>query len=158
MPRKNLLGECHRLCGAGAPARGFYRWKKNFCLHPGHVEWKQSTVLNHLPRYLVFTRGELAERNLLAIANAVNQRKVRGGQQPQVLAVLLVDALDIFSNHHPNSRAHLRVRRLFAARSFPPALSADRTNKPTALHVAAANRCDASAFQAEIRNLSKSLI
>jgi len=44
--------------------------------------------------------------NFLASADLIDQRKNRGGQQPQVLAVLFVDAFDVLSDHQLYARAN----------------------------------------------------
>src|SRR4029077_8945811 len=126
-------------------------------LHPGHVEWEQSAVLDHLPRDLVLARRELTEWNFLAMADAVNQRKIRRSQQSQVLAVLFVNPLNVFSDHHPDSSTHFGIWRLLAAGSFSSTLAAHCTDKSSALHLAAPDRRYTSALQAEIRNLTQRL-
>ncbi len=94
---------------------GRNRRQKNFFLHASDVERKQSAVLDHLLRDLVLAGRELSERNFFPGANLVDERKIGRGQQAQVLAILLVDALDIFGDHDLNAGAHLCVGRLLAA-------------------------------------------
>ena len=49
--------------------------EENFPLHPRHIERKQPAVFDHLPRNLIFSSSEFAERNLFPAANAVDQGK-----------------------------------------------------------------------------------
>ena len=158
VPREDFFGQSHRSCGAGAPARGLNRRQKYFSLHARHVEREQPAVFDYLPRNLIFPGSELAERNFFAAANAVDQRKVRRGQQTEVLAILLVDALDILGNDNPNAGAHFRIRRLFAARSFAAPLAAHCAHKSATLHIAASDRRHVSALQTEVRNLAQRLV
>ncbi len=149
VPRKNLLRQRH-----GA----FFslHWRQEyFLLHPSHVEGKQPAILNYLPRNLIFPGGELGKRNLLPAANPINQRKISRSQHAQVLAILFVDALNILGDHNLDACAHLRVRRLLPARSFPAPLPAHRAYKPAALHLAATYGSYAAALQPKIRNLSR---
>ena len=78
--------------------------------------------------------------------------------RPRFWEFLLVDALNVFGNHAANSGTHFRVGRLLAARTFAAPLAADRADEAASLHVAAANRSHAAAFQSEIRNLAQRLI
>ena len=76
----------------------------------------------------------------------------------QVLAILLVDALNILGDHHLNAGTHLRVRRLLAARSLAAPLPAHRAHKAAALHIATSNGRHAPALQPKIRNLAQRLV
>ena len=142
----------------GPLARVLDRRQEHLPLHARHIERKQPAVLNHLPRDLIFAGRELAQRNLFPAANPVDQRKVGRSQHSQVLAILLVDALNVFRDHHLDAGAHLGVRRLLAARSFAAPLSAHRAHKSAALHVAAPDRRHAAALQPKIRNLAQRLV
>ncbi len=119
-------------------------------MHPGHIELKQPTVFNNLPRNLVFALSKLGQRNFLARANAFNQRKIRRGQHPQVLAILLVNALDVFGDHDFDPGAKLRIGRLLAARPLATPLAADCRHKAAALHVATLDRHFVATFQAGV--------
>src|SRR5579862_3280110 len=158
VPGKNLLGKIHRPCGAGALARVLNRRQESLTLHASHIEREQPAMLDHLPRNLILSRGELTQSNFFPTPNAIDEREVGRSQQPEVLAILLVDALDIFRDDHANPRTHLRVRRLLAARSLPAPFPADRANEPAALHVPASNRRHRAALQAEIRYLAQRLV
>src|SRR6266446_1733239 len=114
--RKNLLRQSHRA------RRSLDRWQENFPLHARNVKRKQPAILNHLPSDLVLPSSKFTERNFLPRANPVDQSKVGRCQQPQVLAVLLLDALNILGNRNLNPSTYLRIRRLLATRSFPPPL------------------------------------
>src|SRR4029077_2987415 len=85
--RKNLLRQSQRA------RRSHNRRQKYFPLHARNIERKQSPILNHLFSDLVLTSSKLTERDFFPTANPIDQSKVSGSQQTQVLAVLLVDAL-----------------------------------------------------------------
>src|ERR1700677_3227625 len=152
MPRENLLRHGHR------PFAGVDRRQPYLLLHPRHIKRKQPAVFNHLPRNLVFAHRKLAQRDLFAAANLIDQRKVGRSQNSEILAILLVDALNIFRNHQPNAGTHLRIRRLLPARSFTAPLSAQRAHKAAALHVTPPNRRLAAAFQPKVGNLAQCLV
>ena len=103
------------------------------------VEREQSAVLDDLPRDFVFAGRELAKRNFFAGADLVDQREIGRGQQAEVLAVLLVDALDIFGDHQLDAGAHLRIGRLLAAGTFAAPFAADCSDEASALYIAAAD-------------------
>src|SRR5262249_40518666 len=127
-------------------------------LHPGDIEWEQPAVFDHLPGDVVFTGGEFAQWDLFAGANPVDQTKIGRGQNPKVLAVLLVNALDVFSDHQLDAGAQLGIRRLLAAGALAPALAADGGNKSAFFHVAALDRHFIAAFEAGVRKLAQSLV
>src|SRR5712691_6107178 len=156
--RENLLGERHRPCGAGAPARVFDRRQKHFPLHARDVKREQSAILDHLPGNLILAGSELAQSNLFPAANAVDQREVGRSQQSQVLTILLVNAFNVFGDHHPNARAHLGIRRLLAARSLPAPLSTHGAHESAAFYVAAPDGGHAATLQSEVRNLAQGLV
>src|SRR6202162_6385692 len=137
---------------------GFDRRQEHLLLHARHIEWKKSTVFDDLSRNFILARRELAERNFLTAANPINQGKIRRGQHSKVLAILLVDTLDVFGNHDADSRTHFRIRRLFPTRSFAPSFAADGTDKTATLYVTAPDGRDAPALQPEIGNLAQRLV
>ena len=92
-----------------------------------------------------------AERNLFPAANLVDHAEVGGGQHAQVLAVLLVDTLDVFGDHQLDAGAHLGIRRLLAAGTFAAPLAADRRDESAFLYVAALDRHFIAALQAGVR-------
>ena len=149
---KDLLGQRH------GPGGARNRRQENFLLHARYVERKQSTVLDHLACNLVLAGGEFGDRNLFPAPNSINQREVGGSQQPEILAILLIDPLDVLGDYHANARAHLGVRRLLAARTLAAPLTAHRAYKAATLHISAADWGHTAAFQSEIRNLSQSLV
>src|SRR5215472_14773194 len=100
---KDLLGDVH---GAFA---GFDCRQKDFLLHARNIEWKQAAILNHLAGNIVLTFGEFAQWNFFPGTDLVDQVEVSGRQHAKVLAVLLVDALDIFSNHHLDAGAKFGI-------------------------------------------------
>ena len=65
---------------------------------------------------------------------------VRGGQHPQVLAVLLVDSLDALCNDDLDSCAHLGVGRGLSARALSAPLSRDGCHEPAGLDQALLDR------------------
>ena len=162
VPSKDLLRESHGPRSISAhislkfePVVSLYRRQKNLSLHPRHVERKQSTVFNHLLRDLVLPSGEFTERDFFAGTNPVNQREVSRSQQPEVLAVLLVDALNVLPNRDLNSGAHLRIRRLLATGSFAATLAAHRAHETALLHIAASNRQSVAAPQPNIGDFAE---
>src|SRR5437588_4832513 len=152
MTGKDLLRNRHSAFAGG------YRWQKDLFLQAGHVEWKQATMFNHLAGNLVFTFGELAQGNLFSAPYLVDQAEIGGGKHAQVLAILLVDALDIFGNHQLDARAQFGIRRLLTARSFAPALAAYRSDKTAFLDIAALDRHFIAAFESAVRELTQGLI
>ena len=74
---QDLLREGHRLCGSPCGAdtlvRRCDRRQEHPFLHARHVKRKQSPILDHLPRDLVFLRGELTEREFFSGANSIDQ-------------------------------------------------------------------------------------
>src|SRR5580692_5542428 len=136
----------------------FDRWQKHFLLHAGYVEWKKATVFDDLVSNFIFARRELAERNFLSAANPINQGKIRRGQHSKVLAILLVDTLDVFGNHDADSGTHFRIRRLFPTRSFAASFAADGTDKTATLDVTPPDGRGAATLQSEIGNLAQRLV
>ena len=134
------------------------RRQKNFLLQARDIEGKQPSILDYLPGDLVFASSKLAELNFRPRADTLNQREIRRCQQAKVLAVLLVDALDILSDHHLNSGTHLSVGRLLATRAFAASFAADRTDEAAFLHVGTPDGVHASAFQAEIGDFTQCLV
>ena len=99
-----------------------------------------------------------AERNLFAGANLVDQAEVGRGQHAEVLAVLLVNALDVFGDHQLDAGRHLGIRRLLAAGAFAAPLAADRRDESAALHVAALDGRLVAALQAGVGKLAQRLV
>ena len=140
------------------PGTGFDWRQENFLLQTSNIEWKQPAVLDYLAGNLIFTGREFAKRNIFPAANLVDQREVGRCQQPQVLAILLVDALDVFCDYQLDAGGHLSVRRLFAAGAFAAALSTYRTNEASSLHVSATNWKLATTLQPQIWDFSQDLV
>src|SRR5450631_4773960 len=155
VPSKDFLSDGHSLCGADTLVRRLDRRQKNLPLHPRNIEGKQPAILNHLLRDLVLPGGEFTEGDFFSCANPLDQRKIGRSQQPEVLAVLLVDALNVLRNRDLNPGAHLRIRRLLAARAFAATLSAHRAHEAAVLDIAAPNRQSVAAPQANIGNFAK---
>src|SRR5207248_6846796 len=96
--------------------------------------------------------------NLFPGADLVDQRKIRGSEHAQVLAVLLVDALDVFRDHQLDAGRHLGIGRLLAARAFAAPLAAHRGDKTTSLYFAALDGQLRAALQAGVRKLAQRLV
>ncbi len=152
MAGENLLRDGHR------PRLGGDGRQENFALHAGDVEREQAAVLDHLAGDFVFACGELNQRNLFSAADLVDHAKVSRGQHAEVLAILLVDALDVLGDHQLDAGRHLGVRRLFAAGTLAAALATDRADKATALHVAALDGRLVAALQAGVGKLAQGLV
>jgi hypothetical protein len=88
----------------------------------------------------------------------VDQRQISRSKKSQILAVLLVNPLDILRNHHPDASTHFGVRRLFPAGTFAATLATDCRHESTALYIAASNRSNSTALQSEIRNFAQGFI
>ena len=126
-------------CSVGTAARGFRprHRQRRLPLQPRHVELEESAVFDDLPRDVVGPGGEFGQRDRLAGTDPVDKAEIGGGQNAQVLAVLVVDALDALADDHPDSGHQLGVGALLAAGPFPAPLPRDRTNETTRLHGAA---------------------
>src|SRR5688572_133304 len=107
-----LFGQRHRA------ARGSDFRERYFALKPRDVEREEAAVLDDLPRDLVLAACELFQIYLLAPHDALDQIKIRRGEQPEVLAILFVDALYVFGDYKPDSGGDLGIRRLLAAGPF----------------------------------------
>src|SRR5581483_9003829 len=152
VPRKDLLGQSHR------PRRSGDGRHQSLALHARHVEREETAVLNHLAGDLVLALGEFAERDLLAASDALDEAEVGGGQHTQVLAVLLVDALDVLGDHQLDAGGALGVGRLLAAGALAAALAADRADEAAALHIAALDGELIARLQAGVGELAQGLV
>src|SRR5581483_11751757 len=141
----------------GAFGRGYSR-QKYFFLHAGDVEGEQAAVLDDLARDLVFARGEFGERDFLAGANLVDEREVGRSENAEVLAVLLVDALDVFRDDELDAGGALGVRRLLTAGTFAATLAADGGDEPALLHVSALDGEFGAALQAGVGELAQGFV
>src|SRR5207248_8746929 len=124
----------------------------NLPLHSCYVELEQSAVLNDLPRDLVIAGCEHGQRHFLPRPDLVDQGKIRRGQHPEVLAVLLVNALDVLRDHQLDSCAQLRIGGLFTARSLATPLAADRRDESAPLDLSALYRNCVSALASRLRS------
>ncbi len=152
MAREDLLRDGHR------PRLGRDRRQKNFALHARDVKREQAAVLDDLPRDFVFTFGELRQRNLLAAADPVDHAEVGRSQHAEVLAVLLVNALNVFGDHQLDAGRHLGIRRLLAAGTFAAALATDGSYESAFLYVAALDRRFVAALQAGVGELAQGFV
>ena len=66
--------------------------------------------------------------------------EIRRGQHAEVLAILVVDALDALCDDHLDPRHELRIRALLAAAALAAALPRDRANEAPVLHRRARDR------------------
>src|SRR6266404_4590392 len=158
VPGKNLLGQSHGPCGAGVLARDCNRRQRNFPLHARYIELKQPSILDDLARDVILGLSENRERNLLARSNLVDQRKICRSEHAQVLAILLVNTLNILGNDDLYAGAQLGIRRLLAARSLAAPLPADGSNKTTPFHVSTLNGNFIATFQAGVRKLAQGFV
>src|SRR6185503_6348794 len=101
MSREYFFRQGHRTVA------GCYRWNSSFALEPRDVEREQPAVLNYLPGYFVFASRELFERNFVAARDAADQIEVSRSEQPEILAILFVDAFDVLRNCEPDARRKL---------------------------------------------------
>src|SRR5712692_7048802 len=134
------------------------RRQEDFSLHAGHVEIEEPSMLDNLARDLVFALRELGKRDFLPGADLVDQRKINRSQHTQVLAILLVNALDVLGDDDLYARAKLCVRRLLAAGALAPALAADRGHKPALFHIAALDGCFTATLQAGVGKLAQGFV
>src|SRR5581483_1748311 len=79
-------------------------------------------------------------------------------QHAEVLAVLLVDSLDVFGDHQLDSGAQLGVGRLLAAGTFAATLAADGSNEAAFFHVASLDWKFIAAFQSGVGKLAEGLV
>src|SRR5205814_563051 len=79
-------------------------------------------------------------------------------QQSQVLAVLLVNPLDVLCDHQLDARAQLRIGTLLTATAFAATLAAHRRHKTTTLYIATHDGNLIAALQTEIWDLTQRLI
>ena len=134
VPRKNLLANRHW------PRLGINSRNGHLALHARDVEWKQAAVLDHLARNLVFAARKDLEWNLFAAANAIDKTEICRREDAQVLAVLLVNPLDVLGDHQLDARRKLRVGRLLAARSFSSPLATDGYDESAFFHICTFDR------------------
>ena len=125
----------------------------------------RATLNGNKPPYSITWRvisSSPAVNSLRAISSPFRMRSIREKlvevSSAQVLAILLVNALDVFRDHYADAGAHLRVGRLFPARSLPTAFAAHRADEAAALHVSSPDRSPAAAFQSQIWNFAKCLV
>src|SRR5436305_867732 len=111
MPRKNLLGQSHRVLGASMPNGR----KEDFLLKTGNVEREQSAIFDHLTGDVIFAGRKFTKRDFFSRTDAFNQRKLCRGEQSEILTILLIDPLDVFRDRDLNAGAHFGIRRLFPA-------------------------------------------
>ena len=77
-------------------------------------------------RVFVFAGGELFQGDFVSGGHSPDEIEVCRGQQPEVLAVLVVDSLVILRDDQANPRGYFRVRRRFAARPLAAPFARDR--------------------------------
>ena len=116
------------------------RRQRHLPLQPGHVEFEKPAVLDDLPGDLVLAVGEFGERDRLPGPDAVDQAEVGGRENAQVLAVLVVDALDAFADDDLDARHQLGIRALFPAGALAAPPPRDRTDEAARPHGAALDR------------------
>ncbi len=145
--------------GNGHGPRPGLDWRQKYlALQACNVEGKQSTILDDLAGDLVFAFGELAERNFFVAADLIDEVEVGRGEHAEVLAVLLVNALDVFRDDELDAGIHLRIGRRLAARTFAAPLAAHRRHESAAFHVHALDGCLVAALQSGVGELAQGLI
>src|SRR5205807_8446409 len=114
--------------------------------------------LDELPRAFIFAAGEFSQRDFLACPHLIYKVEIRGSQYAEVLAILLVNALNVLRDDELNSRRPLGVRRLLPAGTFSTPFAADTRHEPTILYVAALNRQLVAALQAGVGKFTQGLV
>ena len=84
--------------------------------------------------------------------------EIRGGEHAQVLAILLVDALNVFRNHQLDAGTKLGIGRLLTAGTFAATLPAHRRHKAALLHVTALDGRFIAALQAGVWELAQRFV
>ena len=108
---------------------------------PGSVTWRRAMLNSKSPPYSMICRvmsSVPAVNSLSGIGSperirSISPKSVRG-EDAQVLAVLVVDALDALADDHLDPRHQLGVGALLAARPLPPPLPRHRTHEAARLH------------------------
>ena len=149
---EDLLSNSH------GPLAGNNGRQKDLLLHAGHVEREKPAVVDNLAGNVVFAFGELAERDFFTGANLVDEAEVRRSQDAEILTVLLVDALNIFGDHHLDSGTQFGVRRLLAAGTFASPLAAHGSYEAASFHVSTLDRDFTAALQPCVRKFAQGLI
>ncbi len=152
MPGEDFFRERH---GAGSAAR---RRGHDLAREARDVVRVEAAALDDLARDLVRSLREFRKRDRLAPADPVDQRKIGRGEDAEVLAVLPVDPLDVLRDHEPDPGAPFRVRRLFARRALPAALSRDADGESPRLHVPFSDRLFPAAREADVRIVAQPLV
>ena len=134
------------------------RRELHLALEPRDVVLEQPAVLDDLLRDGIDVLRELRERDLLAPANPLDQREVRRGQDPEVLAVFVVDPLDVLGDDDADPGHELGVGRLLAATPLPPSLAAHRADEAAVLDAAAGDRELVAGLEPQVRELSERLV
>src|SRR5690606_38306062 len=144
-------------CGTRLELR--LEWRdRDLALEPRDVVLEEPAVFDDLTRDRVDALGEGREFDLLASADPIDQREVRRGQDPEVLAVFVVDPLDVLRDDDADPSHQLRVRRLFARTALAAPLPADRADEAALLDAAARDRELAAGLQPEIREEAERLV
>src|SRR5690606_23033725 len=104
------------------------------------------------------------ERDLIAPTDAVDDAEVGGREDPEVLAVLVVDAPDALGDHDADPRVQDGVRARLPAASLAPPLPRHGADEPAVLHgpplhgVVGRARAAVRGPQAEIREVAERLV
>ena len=119
---------------------------------------EQPAAADDLLREGVAAAQEFVDRHRLARENAVEHGEIGGGQNADVVAILLIDALETLRDDQPYSRRQFGKRARFPRRSLAIALAGDRDLEAAVLHVEVADRFLAARFEADIRILAEPLV
>ena len=150
--RKDFFGQRHR------PRRGRDRRNLHAALQAGDVEREQPAIFDDLPGDLVFAFGKLGERNFFAILDATDEIEIGRSQQAEVLAVLPIDALDVFGDDTAEAGGDFGIRRLLAARPFAAPLAGDRNDEAAAFDVTLLDGKLVAAFQSEVDEFPQAFV
>ncbi len=119
---------------------------------------QQSAGADHLLGQRVAPAQEGLDGNRLARQHAVQHREIRGGQDADVVAVLLVDALEALRHDQADAGGQLRQRAGLARGSLAVALARHRDGKAAVADGIAADRQLGARLEPHIRELPQPLI
>jgi hypothetical protein len=93
--------------------------------HVGLAEAQQAAAAQDRAGQRVASRHQFVERDRIARSDAVDQAEVGGGEEPDVVGVLTVDALEALGDDQSDAGEPFRRRTVFARRAFAIALAGD---------------------------------
>src|SRR5690242_17845047 len=111
---------------------------------------QQATCTQDLPRRFVAPFEQEVERNGFAGGDSVEHGEVGGGEESQVVAVLPVDALEVFGHDEPDARRFLGERARLARRALAVALARDDHHESAVLDRIATDRLLVAGLEANV--------